>query len=333
MLELNLNKCHVKLDLQLFSDGAAASSGGADGGAATGQEAVQAEVASPQYGRKSKAQKNPLASVQYGREVTDVQDPAPVAKESKAKKDDTTSFKETPEERERRFEELIQGEFADLYGKRVKSSVDDRFKSTKETVEKYETLQPMIEILAKKYNIDKTDVKAIVKAVEEDDSYLEQESIETGTPTEQLRRIRSITRENERLAEAERTRKAQEESRKIYQQLSGEAEGVKKIYPAFDLRSELKNPEFKKILGSGVSMKTAYEAIHAQELVNAAMSAAAQDAEARVMNSVRQNGSRPQENGNRSSSTAVRKTDVHSFTKADRAEIARRAMNGEKIVL
>lgn len=328
MLEKHL-KCHVKLDLQLFADAAVASSGGADGGAATGQEAVHAEVASPQYGRKSKAQKNPLASVQYGREVTDAQDPAPVAEEQKAKNGNT----ETAEERERRFEKLIHGEFADLYGKRVKSSVDDRFKSTKETVEKYETLQPAIEILAKKYGIDKTDVKALAKAVEEDDSYLEQESIETGTPTEQLRRIRSITRENERLAEAERTRKAQEESRRIYQQLSGEAEGVKKIYPAFDLRSELQNPEFKKILGSGVSMKTAYEAIHAEDLVSAAMSAAAQDAEARVMNSVRQNGSRPQENGNRSSSTAVRKTDVHSFTKADRAEIARRAMNGEKIVL
>ena len=329
MLKSNLNKCHVKLDLQLFSDGAAASSGGADGGAATGQEAVKAEIASPQFGRKSGAQKNPLASVQYGRAVTDVPDPTPVAGEKKAKNENT----ETAEERERRFDELIHGEFADLYGKRVKSSVDDRFKSTKETVEKYETLQPMIEILAKKYGIDKTDVKAIVKAVEEDDSYLEEESIETGTPTEQLRRIRTITRENERLAEPERTRKAEEESKRIYQQLSGEAEGVKKIYPAFDLRSELRNPEFKKILGSGVSMKTAYEAIHAQELVNAAMSAAAQDAEARVMNSVRQNGSRPQENGNRSSSTAVRKTDVHSFTKADRAEIARRAMNGEKIVL
>ena len=328
MLKGSFKKSPVKLDLQLFADGATASSGGAEGGAAMGQEAVKAEPASPQnIGRRSKADKNPLAAVQYGKAEEKAQDPTPVTEEQPKKQEKT----ETPEEREARFEKMIREEFPDLYGKRVKGAVMDRLKSTEETVESFAALQPVLEILGKRYGISKTDVKAIVKAVDEDDVFLEAESEETGTPTDQLRRIRSVTRENERLKEAERARKEKEESRRIYAQLVEDSKVVKVKYPSFDLQSELKNDQFQKLLMSGVHMQTAYEAIHAGELIPAAMSAAAEEAEARVMDSIRANGFRPSENGNRSSSTAIRKTDVHSFTRADRAEIARRALGGEKI--
>lgn len=335
---LHKSRYPFRIDLQLFADGgsAAAGAGAADGGAATaeGNGAEKAEVAPPRYiGRRSKASQNPLAGVQYGKADPGDKantDPAPDAGEQK-----TEETKKTvdPADRARAFEEMINGEYADLYGQRVKDTVEKRLKSTKETVEKMEALRPVLEILGKKYGIDPTDVKAIAKAVDLDDSYLEEESMETGTPTEQLRKIRNVTRENTALKEAERVREAREQSEKLYQRWTKEAEAAKAVYPTFNLAKEIENPTFKSLLKSNIDVKTAYEVVHHDDLVPAAMSAAARNAEQRVADSVMANGMRPHENGNRSSSTAIRRTDVGSYTKADRAEIARRAARGEKIRL
>jgi hypothetical protein len=78
-------------------------------------------------------------------------------------------------------------------------------------------------------------------------------------------------------------------------------------------------------------MEVAYHAMHHSEIVSNAVSAAKAETEKNVVDNIRARGSRPQENGTQSQSSFTVRDDPHSLTKAERAEIARRAARGEVI--
>ena len=83
------------------------------------------------------------------------------------------------------------------------------------------------------------------------------------------------------------------------------------------------------LLNCGV--RTAYEVIHKDEIIPAAMHMTAKTVEQKLTNKIIAGGARPSENGNSSQGASVTKSDVSQLTKADRAEIARRVARGEKI--
>jgi hypothetical protein len=78
-------------------------------------------------------------------------------------------------------------------------------------------------------------------------------------------------------------------------------------------------------------VKTAYEVVHKDEIIPAAMQFAAQQIEQKVTNKIKAGGTRPSENGMSSQSAAVVKSDVSQLSKEDRAEIIRRVQRGERI--
>ena len=170
------------LNLQLFADGGA---GGSGTGATEGASGETAVAAVPQ----TKGSKNPLADVKYGIQEDSAQT-SPVQ--------ETADVVETPD-RNKEFEKLIKGEYKDLYDAKMQDTIQKRLKGTKETVEKYEALTPMLEMLAKKYGVDASDAKALSKAIEEDDSYYEDEALEKNMTVEQLKEIRRMERENAEL--------------------------------------------------------------------------------------------------------------------------------------
>ena len=92
-----------------------------------------------------------------------------------------------------------------------------------------------------------------------------------------------------------------------------------------------KNPEFLKLLQSGVDVGSAYLVIHKDEIIPAAMQYTAKTVEQKLTNKIIAGGARPTENGNSSQSASVVKSDVSQLSKADRAEIIRRVQRGEKI--
>ena len=106
---------------------------------------------------------------------------------------------------------------------------------------------------------------------------------------------------------------------------------LKQSFPNFSLEAESANPEFISMLKAGVPMEHAYKTIHFNEIVNDAMTTAASKAEKSVVSNIRAKGSRPIENGTAAQSAFTIKDDVSKLSKKDRAEIARRAMMGEKI--
>jgi hypothetical protein len=307
------------LDLQLFAEGA----GGGDGGTgAEGTTGVNATAAVPQTSRKG-VKANPLADVKYG-----VQPTAETATEDTAPAAEVT---ETAEDRKAKFEALIKGEYKDLYDERMQDTVQKRLKGSKENEAKLNALTPILDILAKKYGVDATNIEALNKAIEDDDSYFEEEALEKGISVEQLKEIRKMERENVELKRQMQERERQESAAKQYTQWMEQEAEAKKVYPSLNLREEAKNPQFLRLLHSGIDVGTAYAVIHKDEIIPAAMQYAAKKVETSYANRVIANGARPVENGNSSQGAANVKSDVTTLTKADRAEINRRVARGEKI--
>jgi vacuolar-type H+-ATPase subunit I/STV1 len=267
---------------------------------------------------QTKGEKNPLANVKYG-----IQEDTPPA--AKVETDPPT------EDRNAKFEALIKGEYKDLYDARMQDTIQKRLKSTKETVDKYEALTPTLEMLAKKYGVDASDIKALNKAIEEDDAYYEEEALEKGISVEQLKEIRKMEKENADLKRQMEEQNRKENANKVYAQWMEQAESTKQIYPSFDLRAEMQNQRFVDLLRSNIDVRTAYEVIHKDDIIAGAMQFTAKKMEQNITNKIIANGARPSENGNSSQSASVVKSDVSQLSKADRQEIIRRVQRGEKI--
>ena len=295
------------LSLQLFAEGAG------DGGTAEGQ-GVMAGAASQQKGVS-----NPLADVKYG-----IQEEAAPAAEVQ---NNPTAVVD----RNAEFERLIKGEYKDLYDARVQDTIQKRLKSSKDTVDKYNELTPTLEMLAKKYGVDIGDIASLNKAIQEDDSYYEEEALERGISVQQLKEIRKMERENAALKAQMDEAKRQENGKKLYAAWMQQAEEAKKIYPSFDIRTEMNNPKFVDLLRSNIDVRTAYEVLHKDDIIRGAMQFTAQTVESKLAKKVASQGARPAENGMSSQSAAVVKSDVSQLSKADRAEIIRRVQRGEKI--
>jgi hypothetical protein len=295
------------LSLQLFAEGAG------DGGTAEGQ-GVTAGVASQQKGVS-----NPLADVKYG-----IQEEAAPAAEVQ------TTTTEAPD-LNAEFEKLIKGQYKEQYDARVQDTIQKRLKSSKETVDKYNALTPTLELLASKYGVDANDIEALSKAISDDDAYYEQEALEKGMSVKQLKEIKKMERENADLRKQMQEAQRQENGKKLYAAWMTQADDTKKVYPGFDLKTEMANPQFLDLLKSNIDVRTAYEVIHKDEIIGGAMQFAAKTVEGKIAKKIASNGSRPTENGMSSQSAAVVKSDVSQLSKADRQEIIRRVQRGEKI--
>lgn len=300
--------------LQIFAEGSAGAGAG-DGGTAQGQGVTEVAAVPQRKGVKN----NPLANVKYGIQ----EDNAPAAGVQK-----TTA--EQPD-RNAEFEKLIKGEFKDLYDAKVQDTIQKRLRSTKETVDKYNALAPTLELLAGKYGVDAADIEALTKAISEDDAYYEHEALEKGISVKQLKELKRMERENADLRAQMQEVQRQENGRKLYAEWMQQAEDAKSVYPSFDLRAEMNNPKFVDLLRSNIDVRTAYEVLHKDEIIPAAMQFTAKTVESKLAKKIASGGARPAENGMSSGSAAVVKSDVSQLSKADRQEIIRRVQRGEKI--
>lgn len=297
------------LSLQVFADGA----GAGDGGTAQGQGVTEAAALPQTKGEKN----NPLANVKYG-----IQEEAPAAEVQET---------EAQPDRNAEFEKLIKGEYKDLYDARVQEIIQKRLKSTKDTVDKYNALNPTLELLAGKYGVDANDIEALNKAIADDDAYYEQEAMEKGISVKQLKEIKAMERENAALKAQMDAARREQSGNKLYAAWMQQAEETKQVYPSFDIRSEMENPRFVDLLKSNIDVRTAYEVIHKDDIIHGAMQFTAKTVEKKLSDKVAANSARPLESGMGSGSAAVIKSDVSQLSKADRAEIIRRVQRGEKI--
>ena len=235
-------------------------------------------------------------------------------------------------DRKAEFEKLIKGEYKEEYGARVEDTVQKRLKSTKGKADKYDSLFPMLETLGKKYGVDFNDADALIKAIEEDDSFYEQEALEKGITVEALKEIKKMERENSALKKQMEELNAKENADRQVAAWMQEAESVKAIYPSFDLGVELQNPKFIDLLNvPGVDVRTAFELTHKDDIIAGAMQFTAKTVEKKLADKVMANGSRPAENGMNSQAASLTKSDVSQLSKEDILDVQRRVARGERI--
>ncbi len=299
---------YLNLMLQLFAEGG-------DGG--TGAEGTTGVTETAAVSQTRKAT-NPLANVKYGKQ----EEAAPPSEEPKQTA--------TPD-RNAEFEKLIKGEYKDLYDARMQNAIRGRLKATEDTVNRFNALTPTLELLAEKYGVDANDVEALNKAIEEDESFFQDEALEKGMTVQQLKEFRKMQRENADLKRQMSDQQTKERAEMLYASWVDQGEKTKTVYPSFDLKAEMENPRFVDLLRNNIDVRTAYEVLHKDEIIPAAMQFTAKTVEQKLTNKIIAGGQRPTENGMNSQGAAVVKSDVSQLSKADRQEIIRRVQRGERI--
>lgn len=326
--------------LQMFAEGGDGGEGAApDAGTDNAQAATTGEIPSAAGKKGKNRRENPLANVKFGIDPnSQAQKPAVDANQTAQ---ETGAAQNAPQEEES-FESLIKGKYKADFDARVQDIIGKRFKGNKADRERLESLEPMLQLLASNHGIDLTaedGVKKLIEAVQDDDKYYEEEAERRGMSVRATKEIVKLEKANERAknAEAERAkaeaeRAAEEQRIAEYNKLCADTEEIKKVYPGFDLSSEMRNDDFMRLIANHVPARTAYEVVHRDEIMRGGMQYAAQKAAQQVSNAVRANAARPTEGALGNASTAqVQITDPRKLTHEMRKELRERVRRGEKI--
>lgn len=196
---------------------------------------------------------------------------------------------------------------------------------------KADSAAKVMDVLAAKYGLEAGDYEGITKAIGGDDSMYEDAAIEAGMTVEQYKRFAEAQAENRRLRDAQKQFEQQQQIQRQMDEWDRQSNNLKQIFPDFDLDTELENPDFERALRSGLSIDRAFYAVHGADITSGAMQYTAQAVRQATAEDLAMRRNRPSENGlSRQASAKVTK-DVHSLTRKERAELARRSMNGERI--
>lgn len=311
-----------KFDLRLFDGGAGAGDGaGAGGEGSQGNTGVSEAAAAPQNpNRRRKA--DPYANVRYGK-----QPDAPVQEQP------TAPAEPDPEAEWNAAKE----KYREFFNRDTSGIVQERLRNSKQAEDNYAKLQPILEGMGKKYGKDAGDIDGILAAYRDDDSLYEEEAIKAGLPVDVYKQMEQLKADKAaRDARDAQTMQEQQFQRHIQCMIQDFEQNVKSVFPQADLRTELQNPDFRRLTSPevGVSAKQAYWLVHQQEIQAQTMQVAAQKAQQKLSQSVQSGRSRPAENGTNTVSTPLEiRDDPRGWSKADREEVKRRVMRGERINL
>lgn len=336
--------------LSLFDGGAAAAgaAAGASGGA-EGAGGTQGDTngASPSLTRKGRS--GEYANVVFGKQETpdDTGTSAGEPKDDKGAKmqqHDAGAAKDGEGDLKKEFLDLVNGKYKDVYTQEIQRIINRRFGEEKAKDQKIADAQPIIDALMRHYGVQDGDMAKLRAAFDGDEALgtvlYEQEAESMGMSVEQYRKYLQMQQENEQLKRQEEARRRDQEADETCNdwirqasELVGTADAPGD-YPELNLRREVaENPRFIAMLRAGVPVRNAYEVSHLGDIKARIAAKAAAEMEKRVMDNVRAKGMRPNENGTNSQPGVIVKNDPSKFTKADRAEIARRVRRGERIVL
>lgn len=304
----------ITLNLKLFDEGTAGTAGTA--GSTT-------ESSGDGRGTASAAQ------IVYGKQAQNT-DGTENTGNKKEPENPNTENNNTTEKKT--FAELIASEeYSEDYKKHMENIVKDRHKDYKAMQERVSNYETLMQKLAARYDVDAEDIHAVMSAMDKDNGYLEEKAVEQGMSVEAFKRMKDMEVENTMLKRQNTSIEHERAVRERFDAMIQEVPEIKKLYPAFDLSAELKNPTFVQLIDNNIPLKAAYEVIHRDEIMQGALQYAVQTTKKQISDSIQSNGNRAPEGGGAAGAVIV-KNDVTKLTKKDRAEIVKRVSDGEKIV-
>ena len=323
------------LNLQLFA-GEGAGDGGGEG-AATGESAVDPgqqrllELGVPADKiRKNRAYKpnttaQPPAAAGQGKAQEQKQEQAAAAS-------NPTEKAQTETQSRMSWDDIMKDP---EYNKQMQAVVQSRLRSAKGAEETLGKMAPAMELLARKHGQDPAniDYDALAKAISDDDDYYEDKALEMGVSVETAKRIDQQERETARRQREEARTLEEQKFQNHIMKLEQQGEALKKVFPNFDLRNELRNPVFARMTSPnvGISVEDAYYAIHRNEIQKASMQVTAQKVKQKVSNAIQAGSRRPNENGTSGQAPSVTTFDYARASREQREALKRRIRSGEKI--
>ncbi len=324
----------LKVNLKLFDGAAAGVPAGGEGADQSTEGALpKADVKRPGSSRRGK-------TGEYDNVVFGKQDAAPAEAQTAPdagesaqgkSKSGVTTTSDSLEAKRQAFKDLIEGEYKNEYTEMFQSAFNRRFKEVKGMEDSLNAQKPILDILMQKYKIADGDMSKLQSAIEQDSAYWEEAAEEAGLTVDQYKAMQKLERENAELKAMRQRQQADQQAQQKLNQWYAESEKLKQIYPTFDFKAETADRNFLGMLKAGLSVQQAYELKHMDEIKANAARVAAQTAGQQMAAKIQTKASRPAENGTSSQSAVIVKSDVHSLSRADRAEAIRRAQRGEKI--
>lgn len=238
------------------------------------------------------------------------------------------------DDRSERYKQFRK-EFDKEFGAEVQGLMTKRFKKIdaerQKSKEYKDKTSSVLEALSVKYNVNADDIDAIKAAVDKDNSYYEDAAYERGIPVDEFKRVKGIENENRRLnLERQQTQDEMRRAR-FEQRLNQEISVTQASYPQFNIRQEAENPQFTRLVESGVPVKTAFEIVHHEEIAEQIRRQAASEVAQKMRIDANSNAKRPKDNIQGSGGAVSFATSVSKLTNERMDDIKARVMRGEKI--
>ena len=330
------------LNLQLFAGEGASGTGEGGGEAASGENATAAaeqrlrELGVPEDRIRKRASKVASKMPATVAETKIAEQKTEETKVESATTEDkpTTEAQETPKRMS--WDEIMKDP---EYNKEMQAVVRSRLKSEKSAEEALGKMAPAIEVMARKYGLDAAnmDYEALAKAINDDDAYYEDKALEMGVSVETAKKVDQMERDTERQKAQEQRTLQEQMIQQHFIKLEQQGEAMKKVFPNFDLRTELKNPAFARMTapGVGISVEDAYYAIHRNEIQTAAMQVTAQKTAEKISNAIQSGSRRPDESGASSQAPSVSTFNYRNASREQKDALKKRireaAARGEKL--
>ncbi len=336
----------IWMDLQLFAEGGESS--GTVGNATAPAAAPAAESSAAGTGPASFQQGDTLGD---GRQVQGAQVAAELNRQMKrhpelrkvyGQRPQGTTPQNQPAQAEaqpektiqERWDELIKGEYKELYGQSVKNAVDDRFKNQANLQKVVDDQRAVLEMAMKDRRV--SSVEDLRKSYESDDSLYEDEAAEAGMSVESFKTMKALEQENARLRQQEQLSIQDQMMRNHYRKLTQQAEELRKVFPDFDLRAELQNPEFMRLTSPnvGVSVEDAFYTLHGKEIAAESMKAGMERAQQQLGQTIRAQGMRPIEGAahGQGQPAAQAPMDFNHMTRKEREAFRSQVKSGKVVI-
>lgn len=116
-----------------------------------------------------------------------------------------------------------------------------------------------------------------------------------------------------------------------YRSYLSEIDVLKNKHPEFEIKTELENPVFLKLIKCGFEMESAYNFVHHDEIIEKVKLEAEQTGYENAVALLRSGNLRPEENGMREQSGISEKKNVAALTGGGIRDILRRVEKGAKV--
>lgn len=327
------------LNLQLFAEGAGEGGEGDGAGAETGENAVDAEQQRLLELNVPKDKVERWAKRKAARDKRNgVVNPPKAEKPAATAQTQTTEQDVQKEETKEQEEAPAKPTWDEImkdpdYNKAMQEVIRGRLKPAKQAEAFAKAVAPL---LAKQFGMDaeNVDLAALAKSMTDKaaESREEQAAESMGVSPETYRAIRQNQQKEQETIQDKRLREHAE-------RVCREAEALRQEIPGFDLMAERANNEvFRRMVDNPdnpIPLKTAYLAVHHNELVQTAVTKAIEESTLKAANAVKAGTRRPEEAGTGKQASSLTTFDYAKATKAERealkARIREAAARGEKI--